>query len=531
MFVPPPEKSPTTVEPSREEEEEEEEEEDDEGLVEEQLNQDEPENTGSNPSSPPTKPPNTLDTQAVPSNQPSTEQESAQEPERKRRPGRPRGSKNRKVRAGQTSSKPDGPAFYYQGHTTARPPQHPDVTAQNQQYYEFQWRVLNLCAEFYGAAEELVKGTSPTVVAQCYHMGPTSKVDPLYMLGEAKRICDTLLANPSQLVVNPPPLYNPPVMQSLMQPQAAPIAATSTSTAPSTSKPASAAALITNPQSFVVPLGAQPPYASPFPVYPPPPPGQYATTPYYHPQYPYSTSYYTTTQVPPISSTSTPSHAAATTSSIVSTPTTTISTTTGAIGGNQGPWSDEEVERLKKLAEESKSIGTTGEVEWDWVVHQWGNGRSRHQILLRATSLGLKESTSRGVKRRRETEGPSEIAANSPAVVAPANATAIASPAQSATPTASPALQSIQQPPSKGPTTTSSTPSTAPWPMPTVAGSTPAVIAASSTGQDPQRTSYYRPRPNQTTDTPTKPASQANSHHYVYTPNGHASRSGKEPGK
>jgi hypothetical protein len=83
------------------------------------------------------------------------------------------------------------------------------MNAQNQQYYEFQWRVLNLCAEFYGAAEELVvsylcilfsrnlfttsqKGTAPLVVAQCYHMGPGVNVDPLSMLGEAKRICDTL---------------------------------------------------------------------------------------------------------------------------------------------------------------------------------------------------------------------------------------------------------------------------------------------------------------------------------------------------
>ena len=82
------------------------------------------------------------------------------------------------------------------------------MNAQNQQYYEFQWRVLNLCAEFYGAAEELVvsclfalvdnllttsqKGTAPLVVAQCYHMGPGVTVDPLSMLGEAKRICDTL---------------------------------------------------------------------------------------------------------------------------------------------------------------------------------------------------------------------------------------------------------------------------------------------------------------------------------------------------
>jgi hypothetical protein len=36
------------------------------------------------------------------------------------------------------------------------PPLRSGVTAQNQQYYEFQWRLLNLCAEFYGAAEELV---------------------------------------------------------------------------------------------------------------------------------------------------------------------------------------------------------------------------------------------------------------------------------------------------------------------------------------------------------------------------------------
>ncbi len=78
-----------------------------------------------------------------------------QEPERKRRPGRPRGSKNRKPRGG--SSRQDG-GFYYQGQLQppAGPPHLSDINPQNQQYYEFQWRVLNLCAEFYGADEELV---------------------------------------------------------------------------------------------------------------------------------------------------------------------------------------------------------------------------------------------------------------------------------------------------------------------------------------------------------------------------------------
>ena len=144
-------------------------------------------------------------------NQPSHDDQSPQEPERKRRPGRPRGSKNRRPRVG--SSKLEG-QFYYGASpagaaaTSSGPPHHPSMNAQNQQYYEFQWRVLNLCAEFYGAAEELVvsylfhlvdnllttsqKGTAPLVVAQCYHMGPGVKVDPLSMLGEAKRICDTL---------------------------------------------------------------------------------------------------------------------------------------------------------------------------------------------------------------------------------------------------------------------------------------------------------------------------------------------------
>jgi hypothetical protein len=32
----------------------------------------------------------------------------------------------------------------------------PEVNAQNHQYYEFQWRMLTLCAEFYSAAEELL---------------------------------------------------------------------------------------------------------------------------------------------------------------------------------------------------------------------------------------------------------------------------------------------------------------------------------------------------------------------------------------
>jgi len=86
----------------------------------------------------------------------------------KRRPGRPRGSKNRKARI---SAKNESQFFagQQQGNgSTATPtlaalPSHPNITPQNQPYYEFQWRMLNLCAEFYGAAEELVASATPFI--------------------------------------------------------------------------------------------------------------------------------------------------------------------------------------------------------------------------------------------------------------------------------------------------------------------------------------------------------------------------------
>lgn len=45
--------------------------------------------------------------------------------------------------------------------------------------------------------------------------------------------------------------------------------------------------------------------------------------------------------------------------------------------GSQGAWTDEEQERLKDLAEQSKSIGNAGSIEWDWVINQWGPSRTR----------------------------------------------------------------------------------------------------------------------------------------------------------
>ena len=84
--------------------------------------------------------------------------------ERKRRPGRPRGSKNRRIRSSGTERDASGassatakqPTTTHAFHQYSAPPAPGEVHPHNQQYYEFQWRVLNLCAEFYGAAEELI---------------------------------------------------------------------------------------------------------------------------------------------------------------------------------------------------------------------------------------------------------------------------------------------------------------------------------------------------------------------------------------
>ncbi|KAK0204532.1 hypothetical protein DFS33DRAFT_1486791 [Desarmillaria ectypa] len=547
--------TPTTGYNSKPRHDDDDEEDDDDEVVAQQPNR--PEET--QPSGTPSP---AMKTASAPTQQQDEPIIHQYEPEQKRRPGRPRGSKNRRNRSSQPPSKPviqySHPPLHPTGPGTA-PPQHPDVNAQNQQYYEFQWRVLNLCAEFYNAAEELVKGANPLVVAQCYHSAPGNKVDPLVMLNEAKRICDTLaertgmnpnslgptkngnllvlLANPSRLITTPPPpMY--PVIPTLYQPPQPPAppagAATTSNIAP--------AAVINQPQSFVVSMNAPQ-----YPMYAPPP-GQYPAAPYYqYPSYMPSPQYYGAPQPPappqqqqqqqqqsqqsqqpqqqsqqpqqqqpqqpqqPQQQQQTPA-----------VPTPTVSTTMPGVGGNQGAWSDDETERLKTLAEESKSQNSTGEMEWDWVVNRFGNDRTRHQILIKATQLGLKESStralnSRGVKRRRETDGetasppvPTETTSPTSANPANTNPSPSASHGQS-TPVASPSMQNQPKP------SASTSKVSLPWPMPTVAVNTPSPVVASSSHDRP----YYRPRP---TDTSSKPLmGPPVQHQYMYQPNGSTS--------
>lgn len=93
--------------------------------------------------------------------QPTTNEDGTE----RRKPGRPRGSRNRKPRvsAGSATKAPANtqhPGFYQY-------PPAPGTNQQNQQFYEFQWRALNLCSEFYNAAEELVvSGCMQLAIAQ-----------------------------------------------------------------------------------------------------------------------------------------------------------------------------------------------------------------------------------------------------------------------------------------------------------------------------------------------------------------------------
>lgn len=184
---------------------------------------------------------------------------------------------------------------------------------------------------------------------------------------------------------------------------------------------------------------------------------------------------------------------------------------------------------------------------------------SRHQILIKATNLGLKESSGRAPKRRRENESdtntqspsvPPSTSAPSSSVSAVQNSSApasapphTASPSQSqptSTPAASPALQHQQRPASsKGLSSSSATQSSQtttptsslPWPMPTVAVNTPSPVIGSATVNQDHRASYYRPRPVDNAQKST-PMVHHQPHPYMYQPqpNG-GTRNVRENGK
>lgn len=200
------------------------------------------------------------------------------------------------------------------------------------------------------------------------------------------------LANPSQLISSPPPpLY--PVVPTFYHPQ--PVAGTSappkasTSTAQPAPAPAPApvpapppappSTVITNPQSFVVSLGTQPTYS--YASYAPAV-GQYPGA-YYAPYGYTPTPYYSPPKAQPQAHPKVQPQAQPQPQPVAKPQPTPPQASTSTLkppsgnGGTLGPWSDEEMDRLKKLADDSKARTASGEIEWDWVVGEWGPGRTR----------------------------------------------------------------------------------------------------------------------------------------------------------
>ncbi|KAJ9125160.1 hypothetical protein QFC22_000114 [Naganishia vaughanmartiniae] len=61
-----------------------------------------------------------------------------------------------------------------------------------------------------------------------------------------------------------------------------------------------------------------------------------------------------------------------------------------------GPWREEEAERLRRLAEQSKGKNPNlapDEIDWDFVVTGFDGTRTRHQILIKAVYLGIRTTT------------------------------------------------------------------------------------------------------------------------------------------
>lgn len=87
------------------------------------------------------------------------------------------------------------------------------------------------------------------------------------------------------------------------------------------------------------------------------------------------------------------------------------STSTGSNGsagpipgsaGNQGAWSDEETEKLKKLAEEHRNAN--GDIAWDALCEKWGNSRTRccfNRVRLRVLADDFESGTKYSSKRLR----------------------------------------------------------------------------------------------------------------------------------
>lgn len=125
------------------------------------------------------------------------------------------------------------------------------------------------------------------------------------------------------------------------------------------------------------------------------------------------------------------------------------STLRSAANVNHGTWRDEESEKLRQLAEHSRAtskLNGQDKIDWDWVVERFGASRTRHQILIKATHLGLKPTSTHPSRiRKRLAKAEAAAAAAAQAATSPGSS------APPATQAANPVHQDAMTSPSSAP--------------------------------------------------------------------------------
>ncbi|KAB5591720.1 hypothetical protein CTheo_4834 [Ceratobasidium theobromae] len=124
------------------------------------------------------------------------------------------------------------------------------------------------------------------------------------------------------------------------------------------------------------------------------------------------------------------------------------STLRSAANVNHGTWRDEESEKLRQLAEHSRSTSKLNghdKIDWDWVVERFGASRTRHQILIKATHLGLKPTSTHPSRiRKRLAKAEAQAAAANAAAAATGAAHSDVTPGSSVPPATEPLNTSHQ---------------------------------------------------------------------------------------
>ncbi|EUC57594.1 hypothetical protein RSOL_225950 [Rhizoctonia solani AG-3 Rhs1AP] len=260
-----------------------------------------------------------------------------------------------------------------------------EMIASFPQFYE---RVRALCLKFNTDAANLLRATRQDILAQSFQMG--TGADPMRMLNDAKAICERMMFPDSSARPRVPSSSH---LESTMLHGFS--SAYSTSAYPPPLQGPWSPRLPSTSHHPVIPSGVdEGDYFAHIQL----PKGVYGSDPIIQRE-----------------------------ASLVHPPTSGVdvsfnnSTLRSAANVNHGTWRDEESEKLRQLAEHSRKASKMSgqdKVDWDWVVERFGASRTRHQILIKATHLGLKPTSTHPSRiRKRQAKAEAQQAAAAAAVV------------------------------------------------------------------------------------------------------------------